>query len=500
MGSDTYLVQNPLLLPNRLAPPRIEPSLAAPEFAPPPASSSPEFQVILYIKTILAGLLSLFNSLRQKTLPQTRVVANDLRDNAVADDVSLTNSITNDASNREPIKEADILPQNSILDDNDCSLILLDSDPFVTDPLPSKSIFDTIYGNEEIESPSLSDQYGTSLALSQNSRYMNASYTPNSLIPLSVEPFSEVDSYASSDPKLQVNLDFLNKPPTPKSEYDAIISSWYLPPKPMPKYKYSLIDTIVDVTSTLSVTDFFRLEREKLIDKISKERQLSTSRINDLTSDQLNVVKKYWSSNAITDIIVSQYSIDISIRDMQTLYYGRWLNDNVMDFYFNLITDKIDSCFGWTTHFFTTLQARGYQGVGRWSKRKKVNVNTTNLILIPINIMSTHWALAAVDNEYKTITYYDSLSSNGNLSALLLIKGYMIEEGKKNNSPIDYEEFELLPNFETPQQQNGSDCGVFTCICAKYIATNKLLTYSQNDMKIFRRRMSYEIINKTLLH
>lgn len=431
---------------------------------------------------------------------RTRVGADDLTVEAIADDVSLTNAITDDSSNHEPSQEPDILPQNSILDDNDSSLIILDSNPFTTDPLPSKSIFDTIYGNEEIESTSQSDhQYGTSLSVSENSRYMNVSYTPTSLIPLSVEPLSEVDSFASSDPNLQVNLDFLNKPPTSKSDYDAIISSWYLPSKPIPKYKYSLIDTIVDVTSTLSVTDFFRLEREKLLAKISQERKLSTSKVNDLTSDQLSVVKKYWSSNDINNTIVSHYSIDISIRDLQTLYYGRWLNDNVMDFYFNLITDKTDSCFGWTTHFFTTLQARGYQGVGRWSKRKKVNVNTTNLILIPINIMSTHWALAVVDNEYKTITYYDSLSSNGNLSALLLIKGYMIEEGKKNNSPIDYEEFELIPNFETPQQQNGSDCGVFTCICAKFIATNKPLTYTQNDMKIFRRRMSYEIINKTLL-
>lgn len=478
------LVQNPLVLRNRLAPKQPIPPPShhfASQLASPSVS---EFHFITFINNLLAGLFSLLLSLSQKP--------------ASIDEEPDT--VTQEDDSGETLNHA---VQNQILkdEDNDCSLIILDSNPFESEiappdnEIPSKSIFDTMYGDEKEEFTLPSDQYGTSLAISENSSYAQSYSNPSRNWLVSLNYYDDVDSQVPQDPNLTVNLDFLNQTSKPKSEYDATISNWYLPSKPIPK-DLSLIDTII---GTLSVTNFFKNERDKIINKISKERQLSASKISDLNSEQLNVVKKYWSSNAVNNTIVSQYSIDISVRDLQTLYYGRWLNDNVMDFYFNLITDKTDSCFGWTTHFFTTLQQRGYQGVARWSKRKKVNVNTTNLILIPINIMSTHWALAVVDNEYKTITYYDSLSSNGNLSALLLIKDYMIQEGKKNNSPIDYEEFEIQPNFKTPQQQNGSDCGVFTCICAKYIATSKPLTYSQNDMKIFRRRMSYEIINKNLL-
>lgn len=326
--------------------------------------------------------------------------------------------------------------------------------------------------------------YGTQL---QPSRYTK--------FPTSIS-IDTVDTAAESD--INFNLDFLERP-RPRSEYDAAVSNFYFPANPVNKYKYSIIDTIVDVTLSLTVTDFVRLEREKLLQKITSERKHATSRVVDLTPTQLNEVDKYWRLRAQGTVVSSAYNIDITIRDLHTLCYGKWLNDNVIDFYLNLISELNPLCYGWTTHFFTTLQERGYLGVARWAKRRKVNVTEKTLVLVPINIMHTHWALAVVDNEYKTITYYDSLSSRGNLDAVKLIQHYMMEEAKKTGSPLNYAEFELIPNFATPQQQNGFDCGVFTCSCAKWVADSKPLTYLQNDMKVLRRRMAWEIANKQLL-
>lgn len=75
----------------------------------------------------------------------------------------------------------------------------------------------------------------------------------------------------------------------------------------------------------------------------------------------------------------------------------------------------------------------------------------------------------------------------------------MIQEGKKQNSSIDFEKYSLMKNMPSPQQLNGFDCGVFACICAKYVAQWKELSYGQKDMKLIRRRMAYEIITKDLL-
>lgn len=46
-----------------------------------------------------------------------------------------------------------------------------------------------------------------------------------------------------------------------------------------------------------------------------------------------------------------------------------------------------------------------------------------------------------------------------------------------------------------PQQKNQSDCGVFVCTYADYIASGKKFDFSQVDMPYFRLRMAWEIIN-----
>lgn len=34
------------------------------------------------------------------------------------------------------------------------------------------------------------------------------------------------------------------------------------------------------------------------------------------------------------------FDIPITRKDLQTLYYGRWLNDEIVNFYFNLIMER----------------------------------------------------------------------------------------------------------------------------------------------------------------
>ena len=51
----------------------------------------------------------------------------------------------------------------------------------------------------------------------------------------------------------------------------------------------------------------------------------------------------------------------------------------------------------------------------------------------------------------------------------------------------------------TPQQRNGSDCGVFMTRTADYIARDGVLDFTQEDMPYFRRRMVLEILRCQLL-
>jgi sentrin-specific protease 1 len=50
----------------------------------------------------------------------------------------------------------------------------------------------------------------------------------------------------------------------------------------------------------------------------------------------------------------------------------------------------------------------------------------------------------------------------------------------------------------TPQQQNGYDCGVFTCTCADFLSVGLPLDYSQRDIKEQRKRMVWKIMGVSL--
>lgn len=324
------------------------------------------------------------------------------------------------------------------------------------------------------------DQYGTNLTITQN-------YTRNSdWSTLRTHDFS---AFTQQD---ELYSDILK----PLDEYDVAISKFYTPFRPVPKAHYTVTDAVLSAIPS-SLTNFLKKERDSIQDLITKERTATKPTLVPLSKEQLLVVERHWRAGRSTLTVVSAFSIDITCRDLLTLADRQWLNDNVIDFYLNLVTEQNDLVYCWTTHFFTTLKKNGYKGVARWAKRRKINVMEMNTVVVPINSMNTHWAVAVVDNVLHTISYYDSLSSNGNLPAVELLSHYMLQEAERLNVPA--KEYSLHPNMKTPQQQNGYDCGVFTCTVAKCIALKVPLLFSQKDMQNIRRRMAFEIVQKNLL-
>lgn len=279
-------------------------------------------------------------------------------------------------------------------------------------------------------------------------------------------------------------------------EYNRTVRKFYLPFLSAPLQKYSLTSSLLSSLQSSSASNSFLQEKRRIQDLVARERSSSQSAVKALTPEQLDSVNSVWNGPA-SQKVVSAFTIDITARDLSTLRDGCWLNDNVIDFYLSLVTELNSEVFCWTTHFFTTLKSRGYQGVARWARRKKVNLLEKKKVIVPINIMSTHWALAVVDNEATTITYYDSLASSGNIGALEILSMYMSKEAERLQTSAPA--YSLSPNVKTPQQLNGFDCGVFTCTTAKYVSRNKDLSFSQKDMKIIRRRMAYEIMHRSLL-
>lgn len=105
-----------------------------------------------------------------------------------------------------------------------------------------------------------------------------------------------------------------------------------------------------------------------------------------------------------------------------------------------------------------------------------------------------HWCLACIFVKEKKIQYYDSMNGQGQSVLNNLLQYLKDEHLKKKEKPLDDSEWELVTTTsDTPQQHNGCDCGVFTCIAADHVANGEDLTYDQSDMPYFRRRMAARI-------
>lgn len=279
--------------------------------------------------------------------------------------------------------------------------------------------------------------------------------------------------------------------------YAEVIRKFYrnvVPPVPPSVLDYSFSEIAEPVLPPVSP------RVEALLEEVDRRRRAAlaekSTAFTPLEPSQLAKVKAIWALRSLSPVC-DAYNILITPHDLRTLAEGQWLNDNVIDFYMNEVMAAYPLVHVWTTHFYTTLEGKGYQGVARWAKRKKLNAFEKAKVLVPINIRNTHWALAEIDNSSKVITYYDLLTLGGNARVPETLKEYMGHEAKRLG--VECPEYEISANGGSPQQQNGFDCGVFACTNARLLAAQAKLAYSQRDMKTIRQRMAYEIVTTKLL-
>ena len=101
--------------------------------------------------------------------------------------------------------------------------------------------------------------------------------------------------------------------------------------------------------------------------------------------------------------------------------------------------------------------------------------------------------------QEKRIQYYDSMSGAGTryLNAALR---YLGDEAKKRNiAGFDAADWTLIPSVDgTPQQNNGTDCGVFTVMFADFITDDLQLVFSQTDINLFRRKICANVLRGEL--
>lgn len=193
--------------------------------------------------------------------------------------------------------------------------------------------------------------------------------------------------------------------------------------------------------------------------------------------------------------------MSITKSDINTLDWRRqkWLNDEVINFYMNLIMERSElrendgypKVYATNTFFLPRLASGGYAGVKRWTR--KVDIFAKEVILVPVHVNGVHWCMAIINLKAKTIKYYDSMGK-ANEKVLAMLASYLQEEMRdKKQQVLDMSGWQIENVAGIPQQQNGYDCGVFSCMFAEFVTRNRPLTFSQSHMEYFRQKMVLEI-------
>ncbi|WBW73657.1 SUMO deconjugating enzyme Ulp1 [Schizosaccharomyces osmophilus] len=200
--------------------------------------------------------------------------------------------------------------------------------------------------------------------------------------------------------------------------------------------------------------------------------------------------------SSYTEPIITKYNIPIMIRDLRTLKNRQWLNDEVINFYMNLLSDRSRSDSSlprvhvYNTFFYTTLQRKGYAGVRRWARKASMKIADFDCVLVPVHL-DVHWCMAAINKKKKRFEYWDSLAGSPG-KVFDLLKEYYVAETKGS---VDITDWENYVDHNSPKQQNGYDCGVFACKTAECLAREVPLQFSQRNMPELRLRMAASIID-----
>ncbi|XP_037067821.1 sentrin-specific protease 2-like [Peromyscus leucopus] len=223
----------------------------------------------------------------------------------------------------------------------------------------------------------------------------------------------------------------------------------------------------------------------------------------DVTADMEKEIRSALGPGPEDEILSCAFKLRITRGDIQTLKETQWLNDEVINFYMNLLMERnqnegYPSVHAFNTFFYTKFKCGGYRSVKRWTQA--VNLFAKELILVPIHL-DVHWSLVVVDLRIKHIVYLDSMGQK-RPDVLKMIFQYLQDESKARRNidlhPLEWRQYSM-PAEEIPQQRNGSDCGMFTCKYADYISRGQSLTFSQQHMPLFRKKMVWEILHKRLL-
>ena len=198
-----------------------------------------------------------------------------------------------------------------------------------------------------------------------------------------------------------------------------------------------------------------------------------------------------------TDIVRSAFNLNLRAGEIAALYGHNWLDDNIINYYMQMILKRSHekraaNAPGYlkigvvNTFWYQKLASNGFSSVQRWTRY--TNIFDQDVVFVPVHL-GAHWCLAVVDVTDKCVNYYDPFHMKNEKCLGLLREFLILEYLDKKQQELDISEWQYKCIADSPIQRNSYDCGVFACITAEYLSRKAPLSFSQEDMSYFRRRM-----------
>ena len=171
--------------------------------------------------------------------------------------------------------------------------------------------------------------------------------------------------------------------------------------------------------------------QEELLEKLKDEiKDLESKKDVDATERKRKYLKEFIAERLLTyeSEDDNKRVFHICRESILSLRPNTWLNDEIMNWYFNcsslsqLAKDQ-DSCIV-STYYYSMLMDVGhtqeytFENVKKWKCFSEKTPLEMSKVYIPVNLNNQHWVLVVIDNPSKTITYYDSKMRDGAFNEL----------------------------------------------------------------------------------
>lgn len=264
-------------------------------------------------------------------------------------------------------------------------------------------------------------------------------------------------------------------------------------------------DMIKNMEEKMLLREVVVVEDEEEVQKELAKAQLEQDTpLPVFNADQTSLIRYAAGRGSPDEVLITKFNLSITRRDIATLLGDSWLNDEVINFYMNLLMERSEGdgngypkCYAMNTFFMPKVLQQGQSAVRRWTR--KVDIFAFDVIPVPVHVSNIHWCMAIISLKERYIRYYDSMGQP-NKRVLDALEQYLRDESMdKRKVALDMEGWRKENIADCPRQMNGSDCGVFSCMFAEYISRGHRVNFTQENMPYFRQKMILEICAGKLL-